>query len=929
MYDLFQDKDLNYWITTNNGAYMFDGYDFTPLECDEMISKSLFNLTTDNDGNLYCLNLGGQIFKLGRNTCQLVYEIPDSLITSDIQIYFNQHNELYVRTKHIFGIHPDGSIQTILKDKNNVFDKLNGSVLFKDANERVGVFELINNKHFEISYIENYKSTTNRYEFDGECNENAYFIPLLMNEVLYAFDQGNSIVYKLSGDSIIALENLNIFSKNNLRPWYYDQHFYLPIPTGGYYYFDSTFKEVYPNQTLFNNTIISASIQDNEGNILFGTFNEGIIVIPKTQIKDIALNNSKYKPSKIAVDSNEEIYIGTNQGHILTINKDLKQSVLDTSFKNPIEYLYYSEFMNSLIIGQGTTRLFNLDKNTWTAIKEGVIKDVSTINKHSILLSKSNSVSYTNWTEQVPADMAKNLDEQSKVFNSRTNCSSYDSITNSVYIGATTGLFVKTDGILKKIKVAGKEVFCKDMIYIDGYTYITTIQNGLLVVKNEKIIANWTKDNYLIDNSLNKIKYYDSLLYLNTRKGIQIMNTKGSTKWIIDKSQGLYSEIVLDFAVTENKLWIVHPQGMQRLNMDALQNQVFQPNITISAIHVNDVLISSRKDIKTFAYNKNRISFTLNSKSLRYQKDIVYDYRLIGIDTTWHSNAYHENKIEYKSLPSGNFKFEVRARYQDQYSPIQQYEFKISSPLWQSWWFYFAISLFLILLILYFFSNQIKKQKKEHFFQQQLSATRLTALQAQMNPHFIFNALNSIQDLVLKNNVDSAYTYISKFAQLVRNTLKNSMEDFIEIEEEQNSLELYLLLEKLRFKTNFEYNIDTNNLGEILIPPMLIQPFIENSILHGLMHKDGFKKITISFEMDQQLICIITDNGIGRMASHEINKRQRNNHESFAIKSIIKRLEILESLNEGEFNINYIDLYDNDEPIGTTVILKIPYRKKY
>jgi LytS/YehU family sensor histidine kinase len=194
-----------------------------------------------------------------------------------------------------------------------------------------------------------------------------------------------------------------------------------------------------------------------------------------------------------------------------------------------------------------------------------------------------------------------------------------------------------------------------------------------------------------------------------------------------------------------------------------------------------------------------------------------------------------------------------------------------------------------------------------------------------MNPHFIFNSLNSIQDLVLKGDMDNSYSSITRFSNLVRRTLNQSDKDFIEFEEEIKTIELYLGFEKLRFKHELEFSLNTNQISEILIPPMLIQPFIENALLHGLLHKEGQKTLRIDFFMkDETLYCVIEDNGIGRENAKKIQERQRSGHESFATKAITKRFDILKHFFKEELGVSY-----EDSETGTKVTLKIPHRKRF
>lgn len=199
-----------------------------------------------------------------------------------------------------------------------------------------------------------------------------------------------------------------------------------------------------------------------------------------------------------------------------------------------------------------------------------------------------------------------------------------------------------------------------------------------------------------------------------------------------------------------------------------------------------------------------------------------------------------------------------------------------------------------------------------------------------MNPHFIFNALNSIQDLILKKDTDASYDYIVLFAELIRNTLSYSNQDFIPIEKELAFLKVYLKLEKLRFGKDFRYNISFNGKENLDVPSLLIQPFIENSLVHGLLHKKGEKKLDIVFSfVDDILQCVITDNGIGREKASEIGERQGNHHESFALSAIEKRLNIFKkSYNK---NVGYIieDLYENKIAKGTRIVLTMPFIQRF
>ena len=251
----------------------------------------------------------------------------------------------------------------------------------------------------------------------------------------------------------------------------------------------------------------------------------------------------------------------------------------------------------------------------------------------------------------------------------------------------------------------------------------------------------------------------------------------------------------------------------------------------------------------------------------------------------------------------------------------------------------------LILLTSLFYFSKLKAKKKAELvtvalkqtqkrlaIEKQYRDSELKALKAQMNPHFIFNALNSIQDYIVLNKKELASDYLGKFADLIRNYLHFSDTGFISIPEEVRNLNLYLELEKLRFEEQLEYlfKVDQRaNSDLIQIPTMLIQPYVENALKHGLLHKKENRKlyITITKISNQIIECIIEDNGIGREKSKEINKKREGQHISFALKATTERLNLLNFGKENKIGVEIIDLKGIDSATGTKVILKIPILK--
>mgnify|MGYP003624189781 CR=1 FL=1 len=230
-------------------------------------------------------------------------------------------------------------------------------------------------------------------------------------------------------------------------------------------------------------------------------------------------------------------------------------------------------------------------------------------------------------------------------------------------------------------------------------------------------------------------------------------------------------------------------------------------------------------------------------------------------------------------------------------------------------------------------SIELKETQKRLAIEKQYKDSELKALKAQMNPHFIFNALNSIQDYIVLNQKNLASDYLGKFADLIRNYLHFSDTGFISIPDEVHNLNLYLELEKLRFEDVLEYSFNVEedaNSDSINIPTMLIQPYVENALKHGLLHKKDNRKlsITISKISNKIIECVIEDNGIGREKSKEINKNREAQHKSFALKATTERLDLLNYSRERKIGVEFVDLKENNKSRGTKVVLKIPILKK-
>lgn len=224
-----------------------------------------------------------------------------------------------------------------------------------------------------------------------------------------------------------------------------------------------------------------------------------------------------------------------------------------------------------------------------------------------------------------------------------------------------------------------------------------------------------------------------------------------------------------------------------------------------------------------------------------------------------------------------------------------------------------------------------KRKKIKSRFQKEVAELKISSLQNQMNPHFIFNSLNSIELYIIKNDRDNALYFISKFSKLIRKILSASRKKEVSLQEEIETIELYVNIENIRFKHDIDFKINLPedlNLASINIPPLILQPYIENALWHGLSPKKGEKKLEliVSKKGSDYITISIIDNGVGRQKSAEIKKKKIYKKESIGVKLTEERLNAFTKEYTNKPRIKFIDLVTNGVPDGTKVIIDYPLR---
>jgi len=909
IYDIHQDQNNVFWLATNNGLIKYDGYKFENITCDEALSNSVFNLKTDYNNVLFGMNLSGQIFQIKDNICKVYFKVPESLMYKEMFYGFDNNNNLIIATKSLFKVAKDNSI--IMISENTTFSDL---IVLKDS-----TIQLFNPKTNQLMYFKN--NSINQLSLKDKITEKyLHFFNYNDNYYTYNPDTRNIAIIndnRLIVDSSFAF--IKAKSKEILRFYPNEKNLIIAKQSGGVLFYNCKYKR--KEKPYFQNYLISSVCVDDAGNYLLGTFGRGILVIPNINLVDVKILEKDNNYTRITSLTDSSILLGTQKGSVYQVDYNQKVKLVWSQNSKNVEVLEYFPKNNSILIDGKQATLVNLKSKKEKEYYLGAIKDVAPYkNKTYLVACNSGVFNIKIFNSDENFEVVKNFDN-------RTYCIDYDSINNTIYAGTAFGLKIGNQNQVKIFTENGKAIICRDILYFKGKMFVTTKNNGLIVFKNNKVVDKWNIKKGFPTNNLNQIKEYNNHIYITSDKGLIVTTLKGDIVSVLNKSEGLQTNKIIDFEINNEVLWMIHQKGIQKINLNNIMAFKFVPNISIEEILVNDLIISDNPNT-TFNYLQNKFEFHVSASTLKYQNEIIYQYQLIGIDNDWQTNKYSNNKIFYKSLPAGNYILKVKSICRGFESDTISFKFKISLPFWKKWWFYLLIALLLIIITFVVFKREVSKQKKKIELKNELNASKLIAIQSQMNPHFIFNAINSIQDLILKEDIDNSYSYIIKFSKLVRQTLNFSDKEFIDIEDEIELLEIYLELEKLRFKNDFEYSINCQ-VSDIQVPPMLAQPFVENAIKHGLLHKEGLKKLTITFNKNETLQCIIADNGIGREKAQEIKDRQQKKYKSFSVNATRTRFEIMQSHYQQNLGVQFEDLKANGEAQGTKVIINMPFIEKY
>lgn len=500
------------------------------------------------------------------------------------------------------------------------------------------------------------------------------------------------------------------------------------------------------------------------------------------------------------------------------------------------------------------------------------------------------------------------------------------------FMGTSSGLLI-LDQSFRKVNTLTSYHITHISPGADSVLWVSTYGNGILKVKDNKVVAVINSKNNGISSDFCNYVYADgSYLWAGTNKGLNKIDTKQPvprTTLLVTSDNGLRSDVVTTVLVKDTLVFVGTQKGLNIFNQRMAGQAPFF-NFLFTAITVDNHSLPVDEAI-ILPHGNNKISFDFTAISFSAE-NIIYHYRILGLQDEWQETT--ERELYFLSLPSGKYTLQVKAvsALGGQTSLIEK-QFEVQQSIYETWWFRAMALLALGALIYLFLKYRIRKVRRQEAEKSELNRkmTELEqmALRAQMNPHFIFNCLNSVQNYIFRNDSMGASIYLSRFATLIRKTLDNAGSLYIPLKEELAYLESYIELEQLQANNPFTYTIEVAssiNTATTAFPNMILQPYVENAIKHGMQYAGVNARLIINFTMKEgtQLVCRIEDNGPGIYVTA---KKSTTTHHSKGMQITAQRMATLNQLNDSAIPIVLLieDLAGSGSA-GTRISVTVPLK---
>jgi hypothetical protein len=921
-YDILQDQKGFIWIACNEGLVRYDGNEYKIYTSKDQTSLAGSSLMEDKYGRIWMQNFDGNLYYVEKGTLHALQQ-------SESLDYFTQgivNDELFLRTKSGFDVFDLASLH--LKRKINLnWDRFTHSVvshkLFYFINQNQ-VFTI--NKKGAVERIAALPKTNLLWQFST------------FNGRLYLVERENGeFVYQLQGDAFVPFAKLDIEAQI-LGVECFENEVWI-LTTMGAYAYDFEGKRV--KNAVFKDRKISSIFKDDQSNYWFTTLLDGIFLVPDMQREILPIGS--FKPLKM-IRSDNGFIVGSKNHHLLQLTQSFEvSSILYQGNENAdVYYVYQNPTDKTIFFSSNGCNILFADNATKPVDIQLALKEICMVDEKYYAFAASGLAGlFLNplapKSAKSPWDRLFKKHQQHALYAGllseiRAKSVVYNPRNKSIYFASNQGFFqVNSSGQKREIFWEGRRVYVQKIEFYQGKLVVLTTTGSLLELKSNNELFSLENKLNIKGIQIKQIKGCGKKLIFRTNSNLYIASEiKG--KWnVILHDVNLTNFDVYDIEKQNNELILVTNQGILKLKSSNKKELNQIPRLHINHIEVNDSTFNDVSQLQlTHDQNKILVHFSVLNFGKVWKNQLFYRIN----QGAWIPISKDERELKFASLSPGNYTISFSWNGRGRYVFDEKITFNIAEPFYKQYWFLISSLLLIVGIITLYYRWQVRLLNKKNRLltekielEKNLSKSILTSIKAQMNPHFFYNALNTIQSYIFINDKRNASSYLAKFSKLTRMILQMSDKESISIADEIKALTLYLELEKMRFEEGFDFeiNLDASVDAELnKIPSMLIQPYVENAIKHGLLHKEGHKTLNIQFQrIGEMLLVDVIDNGVGRKKSESLQKIKADKHQSFSTEANQKRLEILNQGTEVKVSVEILDLFEGQIPTGTWVKLKI------
>jgi sensor histidine kinase YesM len=920
-YGIVCDQKGYVWIRTHNGIIKYNGDTFKKFTLESGLKDlAIYASYLDSKGRIW----------FATASCYIGY------IEND-QVHYILCSEKIAETLG-YGQHVIYKI--ILDEENNIFVGTTNTTFKISSKTNYQSFEILDthNSYFEIIKINNQLFSISG-DYTRDQSYNVEFLPASVLSVPYHIDwnarkigiglkrhihpteSSQGVVY-FNCDSILysckpgepmktrtfkGHVNFNYIDNNN--------NLWVGVNYDGVYcYLNSDFDST-PVHSLAKHSV-SHIQQDFEGNVWCTTLDKGVFIcrnIYSTTYDYIPRLN--FNPEMLSV-AGDYLFISDYHNSLIQfdINKNTIREEKHYSFNSQNAFHSIHPYQGGYVVSSGSS-VFKIDSllnhsNTFITnenfnTSRGAINTIVTAENHIIGISSTGVTDYQTGIFVRLRVKARNI----ALFN------------NKIYLATFKGLheFVNNN-VIQQPNIDSTLKIAK-ILSLNQKLILVSRENGLFLVNKDLQV----EEHYLGQCVINDAcAINNALIAVSTNEGIYAVNLNTNTIQHYDRGDGIYDREVLLISSYKNRIFYSTLDGISCIDILNSKKNLTTPKLEFISAAVNDSSLFVNDGQFPFASS---VEFIFDKIAFRDQIKPVFYYRLSNGNGQWKTSS--TGKFNFYELNNGDYTFDVYLlSEQGVKSEVYRLAFSIEKPIYKTAWFILLMGLILssiVVLVAMRYNQYVRAREEEKTrINKLMSEYQLMGLKAQMNPHFIFNCLNSIQRFVLDHDTREAYAYIAKFSRLIRKVLDNSENSYVPISDEIELLDLYIQLESLRFEHQFDYSIEIDpslDTHTTKIPSLLLQPYVENSIWHGLMNlpKDKKGELKITLKMNNDNIEIhVTDNGIGREASKKVKV---NKHVPKGMSLNQKRLEAINHMLSSR-NASIV-VKDRTEG-GTEVIITLP-----